>query len=203
MTCQNQTPPTIFCLAPANSFTFGLLLLKLYLQKYSLIMDTPSGTLYLIPAPLGPGGEAAIPEYVRSTMHGLDHFLAEKAKTARHFLKSTDLPRPIQEYKVEELNKHTPAELIPDLLQPLLQGKDMGLLSEAGCPGIADPGARAVAVAHDLGIKVVPLVGPSSILLGLMASGLNGQHFIFHGYLSAQTTAIDERTAPIGAAVAP
>ncbi len=146
----------------------------------------PKGKLYLIPVPLGEGAGHTIPPYVIELLHGLTFFVAERAKSARHFIKSTGLSRPLQELEITELNKRTTAEELGHLLDPALAGEDMGLLSEAGCPAVADPGAKLVRLAHQRGVEVVPLVGPSSILLALMASGMNGQNFCFHGYLPAK-----------------
>lgn len=142
------------------------------------------GTLYLIPIPIGEGAGHTIPAQVVGTMHRLEYFIAERAKTARRYLKSTGIERPISELHFFELNKRTTPEEKNQFLDPAQQGHDMGLLSEAGCPGVADPGAEIVAMAHRRGIRVVPLVGPSSILLALMAAGMNGQQFAFRGYLS-------------------
>lgn len=142
------------------------------------------GTLYLIPAPLGEGELAHIlPEAVRQQAAGLRHFVVEQAKTARAYLKQLGVTVAIQELSIAELNEHTKPGEIDALLAPLLAGHDVGLLSEAGCPAIADPGALLVRRAHERGVRVMPLVGPSSILLALMASGANGQRFSFHGYL--------------------
>ena len=141
------------------------------------------GKLYLIPTPLGEDGLHALPGYWLPVLHRLDYFIAERAKTARRFIKSTAPERPISVLHFEELNKRTAESDIDGFLQPLLDGHDVGLLSEAGCPGVADPGSAVVARAHRLDIEVVPLVGPSSILLALMASGMNGQGFSFVGYL--------------------
>lgn len=148
------------------------------------------GTLYLLPTPLDDTGsrdDAALytlPSYAIELCHRLDYFIAERAKSARRFLKSTGLSQPISELHLVEITKRTPPEEWRQFLQPAEAGEDIGLLSEAGCPGIADPGARIVALAHERNIPVVPVVGPSSILLALIASGLNGQAFCFHGYLS-------------------
>lgn len=144
------------------------------------------GKLYLIPTPLGEN--AVLPPHPSTVeiLHRLTYVVAEKAKTARHFIKATQPPKSLSEYHIVELNEHTPAQDVPALLQPALEGNDLGLLSEAGCPGVADPGAALVGLAHAQGIEVVPLVGPSSLLLALMASGMSGQHFCFHGYLSAK-----------------
>ena len=142
------------------------------------------GQLYLIPTPLGDGVLEPLPEYLIRQIHQIDVFIVERGKTARHFLKATKTPIPLQEMTFFELNKRTDPSEIQSFLKPALeQGKNIGLLSEAGCPGVADPGAVVVQLAHNLGIKVNPLVGPSSILLALMASGMNGQQFAFHGYL--------------------
>ncbi|WP_224999777.1 SAM-dependent methyltransferase [Cesiribacter sp. SM1] len=142
------------------------------------------GRLFLIPSVLAENTAAAvIPQQVQELCKELKYYLCENIRTSRRFLSSLKLGLTIEELQFEELSKDTPDAGVPDLLAPLLQGHDVGLLSEAGCPAVADPGARAVAHAHKLGIQVVPLVGPSSILLALMASGLNGQEFAFKGYL--------------------
>jgi 16S rRNA (cytidine1402-2'-O)-methyltransferase len=142
------------------------------------------GRLYLIPVPLGPTAVAAVlPQAVLACARGLGHFVAENAKSARAFLKLLPADLPVQEIWIQELNQHTPASELPALLAPLLTGNDVGLISEAGCPAVADPGAALVALAQQEGIQVVPMVGPSSILLALMGSGLSGQSFAFHGYL--------------------
>jgi 16S rRNA (cytidine1402-2'-O)-methyltransferase len=144
-------------------------------------------TLYLIPVPLGPvSPDACLPPDTLAVARRLDHFVVERAKTARAHLKAMAHPQPLQALHIEELNEHTPAAAIPPLLAPLKAGHDVGLLSEAGCPAVADPGAALVLAAHREGICVVPLIGPSSILLALMASGLGGQRFAFHGYLPAK-----------------
>jgi 16S rRNA (cytidine1402-2'-O)-methyltransferase len=113
----------------------------------------------------------------------LRYFVAENAKSARAFLKSLPCESPLQQIDIQELNEHTPRDQLPQLLAPLLAGRDVGLISEAGCPAVADPGAALVALAHQAGVPVAPLVGPSSLLLALMGSGLSGQNFAFHGYL--------------------
>jgi 16S rRNA (cytidine1402-2'-O)-methyltransferase len=146
-----------------------------------------SGTLYLIPNALGDVDAAALasvlPEPVRALAARLTYYVGENAKTTRAFLKKAGAIRPIQDIEIRELNVNTPATEIDRLLAPIVDGIDGGLLSEAGCPAVADPGALLVRRAHERGVRVVPLVGPSSILLALMASGLNGQSFAFHGYL--------------------
>lgn len=146
-----------------------------------------TGTLYLIPVPLGPvAPETCLPPDTLAAARRLDRFVVERARTARAHLKAMGHPLPMQQIDMQELNEHTPAAAITDLLAPLLAGHDLGLLSEAGCPAVADPGANLVRAAHAAGVPVMPLVGPSSILLALMASGLGGQRFAFHGYLPAK-----------------
>lgn len=145
------------------------------------------GTLYLVPVPLGPAAvTAALPVPAQHSARQLKHFIAENAKSARAFLKALPSDTPIQEIKICELNEHTPQSMLPELLAPLLAGNDVGLVSEAGCPAVADPGAQLVALAHATGVTVRPLIGPSSILLALIGSGLSGQNFAFHGYLPAK-----------------
>lgn len=143
------------------------------------------GTLYLVPCTLGDDTQNAqvLPSHVINMARQLEYFVVEQAKTARQFLSALKPLKPIQELHFSELNQHTPAQELANLLLPLLAGHDLGIISEAGCPGVADPGADLVNLAHQRGIRVVPLVGPSSILLALMASGLNGQCFAFQGYL--------------------
>lgn len=152
-----------------------------------------TGTLFLIPNTLG-ATEAApgalshiIPSQVQAITSQLDYFVAENAKTARAFLKliaiDHPLAKPLQEIEIAELNVNTPAAALAALLAPLLAGRDGGLVSEAGVPAVADPGADLVRLAHQHGVTVRPLVGPSSLLLAVMASGLNGQSFAFNGYL--------------------
>lgn len=146
-----------------------------------------AGNLYLIPTTLGESPLAAIlPEQVRQIAASLKVYVAENPKTARQYLKQIGLDTPLQEIEIHTLDKHTKADELLRLLQPALNGKDIGLVSEAGCPAVADPGALLVRLAHSQGIRVVPLVGPSSILLALMGSGMNGQSFAFHGYLPIQ-----------------
>jgi 16S rRNA (cytidine1402-2'-O)-methyltransferase len=146
-----------------------------------------AGTLYLIPVPLGHvSPEASLPVPVMEQTRRLTHFVVENAKTARAFLKAVGTDQPLQALHLAELNEHTRNEALASLLAPLTAGQDLGLLSEAGCPAVADPGANLVALAQSAGIRVVPLIGPSSLLLALMASGLNGQRFAFQGYLPAK-----------------
>lgn len=142
------------------------------------------GTLYLIPTPLGERSlDYLLPPEVIAQAATLEVFVVEHAKTARAFLKQLPTKTPLQSLTLNVLNEHTQADEIQALLAPLLEGKNVGLISEAGCPAVADPGAVLVRLAHQNNIPVVPLVGPSSILLALMASGLCGQRFRFHGYL--------------------
>lgn len=139
-------------------------------------------TLYLFPTPLGDAPAALSAEAVQ-VISRLTDFVAESAKCCRRFLKAYPLAKPLQEISICELNEHTASSVIPDLCRPLKEGRSVGLVSDAGCPGVADPGAALVLYAHQHGIKVVPFAGPSSLLLSLMASGLDGQRFSFYGYL--------------------
>ena len=154
-------------------------------------MSKLKGKLFLIPTVLGDDALQSIPNYVIEQIHALRYFIAERAKTARHFIKATQPPYPISDLTVMELNKRVDAAEKKTFLNPLLSGNDVGLMSEAGCPGVADPGAEIVKMAHAAGIEVVPMVGPSSILLALMASGMNGQSFAFQGYLSVKKLTAD------------
>ncbi len=149
------------------------------------------GKLYLLPVPLGENAIHTIPTYVKEMIQTLDIFIVERAKTARHFIKAL-CPGKSLDLNLLELNEHTPLEEITNFLDAAEKGKNMGLMSEAGCPGVADPGAAVVQLAHQKGIEVIPLVGPSSILLALMASGMNGQSFCFHGYLSAKKPELEK-----------
>lgn len=143
----------------------------------------PSGTLYLFPVTLGETEVSlVIPTYNIELIKTITVFIAEDAKNARRFLKQCGYPD-ISKAEILLLNEHTKGSELPSLINELFQGKNIGLLSDAGCPGIADPGAEVVKHAHQKGIKVVPLVGPSSIVLSIMASGFNGQNFAFNGYL--------------------
>ena len=144
------------------------------------------GKIYLIPTPLGEDALHTIPPYVVEIIHALDTFIVERAKTARHFIKATLPPYPLSHVTVFEIDSTTQSIDYQDIIPILVSGKSIGLMSEAGCPGVADPGANIVTWAHTQGIEVMPLVGPSSILLALMASGMNGQSFCFQGYLSAK-----------------
>lgn len=158
-----------------------------------------TGTLFLIPNTLGETEALnhVLPEQVQRITSQLDYFVAENAKTARAFLKLVGaqhpLCKPMQEIQIAELNVNTPAAALNDLLAPLLAGRDGGLVSEAGVPAVADPGADLVRLAHQHKIPVRPLVGPSSLLLAVMASGLNGQSFAFNGYLPTDAGQRDKR----------
>jgi len=142
------------------------------------------GTLYLIPATLGDTDiNTSIPEFVKNIINEIDEFIVENERTARRYLKKLGIKKPLTDLVLHPLNKHTSPGEIATYLDPIERGINIGVISEAGCPAVADPGAEIVRLAHEKNIRVVPLVGPSSILLALMASGFNGQHFVFHGYL--------------------
>ena len=143
-----------------------------------------AGKLYLIPTRLGENPPLEVlPLSIKKVVEELTHFIVENEKTARRFIKIISPKKSQGELTIYKLNKFTKAEEIPAFLSPCDEGISIGLLSEAGCPAIADPGASVVKLAHEKNIRVLPLVGPSSILLALMASGMNGQQFTFHGYL--------------------
>jgi len=149
-----------------------------------------AGILFLIPAPLGEVDAAsALPQSALAIVRGLDRFIAEDPKSARAFLKSVEMPQPLAQIAIATLNEHTTAAELPELLAPLLAGARIGLLSEAGYPAVADPGADLISAAHAHGVRIAPLIGPSSLLLALCASGLNGQSFCFHGYLPVEAHA--------------
>ncbi|HEU5146638.1 MAG TPA: SAM-dependent methyltransferase [Chryseosolibacter sp.] len=148
---------------------------------------TNTGNLFLIPTAIAAGAnDAAVSPHVKGQLSGIRNFLAEDVRTARRYLSSLKVYDSIEGLSFATLNKDTRAEELEDLFRCVFEGAHLGVLSESGCPGIADPGALAVSYAHGHGIRVIPLVGPSSILLALMASGLNGQRFAFHGYLPIQ-----------------
>ena len=147
------------------------------------------GKLYLIPTTLGENDPMEVlPISVKDFIERTNYFIVENEKTARRFIKKISPSKSQQDLRLETLNKHTAPEQLSDYLKPCLEGNDVGIISEAGCPGVADPGAEMVALAHQTGIQVVPMVGPSSILLALMASGMNGQSFAFNGYLPIDKT---------------
>jgi 16S rRNA (cytidine1402-2'-O)-methyltransferase len=141
------------------------------------------GVLYLIPTVLSEGQFQTIPQQVRDVIVQLDYFLVENVRTARRYVSGLSLGLVIENLEFEEVAKATDAERVRHLLKGVENGRNAGIISESGCPGVADPGAQVVSLAHELGIRVIPLVGPSSVLLALMASGMNGQSFTFHGYL--------------------
>jgi 16S rRNA (cytidine1402-2'-O)-methyltransferase len=144
----------------------------------------PKGKLYLIPTTLGEmNPEEVLPSLVYRTVELIDTYIAENEKTARKFIKAVQPNKVQADLKISLLNKRTEDTELTDMIKPCLNGENIGLMSEAGCPGVADPGAAIVKIAHENGIQVVPLVGPSSILLAMMASGMNGQSFAFNGYL--------------------
>lgn len=155
------------------------------------------GTLYLIPAPLGDYDPSeVIPAPVLERLRSLKTFVVEETRTARRYLSRAGLKGHIESLTFHELNEHTPPAQVEALAALFDGGQDVGLISEAGLPAVADPGAALVALCHRRGIRVVPFVGPSSLMLALMASGLNGQSFAFQGYLPAKT---DERRSAIKA----
>jgi 16S rRNA (cytidine1402-2'-O)-methyltransferase len=164
------------------------------------------GCLYLVPNLLGVvPPEEVLPQRTIEVARALKHFVVETPKAARQFIKSLRAVRPLQSIDFATLDVNTPPERVPLLLEPALNGADLGLLSDAGCPGVADPGALLVAAAHRAGLRVVPLVGPSAVLLALMAAGMNGQQFAFHGYLPVAAEArikalkaLDEAVARTG-----
>ncbi len=148
------------------------------------------GVLYMIPVSLGDDNLGKVlPAEVMQLVQNLEYFVVENEKSARRFLSTIKTKKPVRELNFQLLNEHTDDKDLPKLIAPLLAGYDIGMLSEAGCPGIADPGAALAAIAHRKGARVTPLVGPSSILLGLMASGFNGQQFTFLGYLPSDKSA--------------
>lgn len=144
-----------------------------------------TGKLYLLPVPLGDDANPkdVLPQTVEKSIEFIDYYIVENEKTARRFIKAILPTKKQPDLKLSVLNKHTLASDHLAFIQPCMEGKNVGLMSEAGCPGVADPGAAIVKIAHEKGIQVVPLVGPSSILLAIMASGMNGQSFAFNGYL--------------------
>ena len=147
--------------------------------------------LYLLPVTLGDTPlNNVLPQYNSEVIAGIRHFIVEDVRSARRFLRKVDPQFDIDGSVFYELNKHTSPDVVVGYLKPLHEGKPMGVISEAGCPAVADPGADVVAIAQRKGLKVVPLVGPSSIILSMMASGFNGQSFAFNGYLPIKA---DER----------
>ncbi|MEM9141402.1 MAG: SAM-dependent methyltransferase [Bacteroidota bacterium] len=147
-------------------------------------MKKPQGKLYLIPTTLGDIAPLEVlPISIKRAVEDIDHYIVENEKSARRFIKKMSPRKSQSGLQIQVLNKYTEPQEIPNFLLPCLEGIPVGILSEAGCPGVADPGAEVVRLAHQKKIKVIPLVGPSSIILALMGSGLNGQNFAFNGYL--------------------
>ncbi|MBC9797066.1 SAM-dependent methyltransferase [Sinomicrobium weinanense] len=152
-------------------------------------LNNKYGKIYLIPSTLGDTDPMQVlPLSVKAIIGETDHYIVENEKSARRFIKSTCPEKAQNQLQIQVLNKYTPSEAIPGFLSPCLEGLNVGVISEAGCPGIADPGAEIAALAHEKDITTVPLVGPSSIFLALMASGMNGQSFAFNGYLPIDKT---------------
>jgi len=151
------------------------------------------GHLYLIPTVISEKQTDVIPEQVRNIVKNTDYFLVENLRTARRYISSLNLGLTIQDLKFEVLDKKSTQAQVEKLMKPVFDGKDIGLMSESGCPGVADPGSLAVQYAHSKSIKVVPLVGPASIILTLMASGFNGQQFAFHGYLPIDKKQLEKK----------
>ncbi|MGB5228792.1 MAG: SAM-dependent methyltransferase [Eudoraea sp.] len=150
--------------------------------------NTSQGKLYMIPTTLGENEPLEVlPISIKRIIEEIDYYIVENEKSARRFIKKISPRKSQPNLNITLLNKFTDTEIIPSFLNPCLEGQNVGVLSEAGCPGIADPGSEVVRIAHQKGISVVPLVGPSSIILALMASGLNGQNFAFNGYLPIET----------------
>lgn len=147
-------------------------------------MEELRPALYLFPVGLSDVGlTEVLPQRNLDLLRGIRHFVVENLRSARRFLRAAHRDFPIDECQFTELNEHTPAGAVESMLAPLLKGQPIGVISEAGCPAVADPGADLVAAAQRRGLEVIPLVGPNSLLLGLMASGFNGQRFAFEGYL--------------------
>ena len=164
-------------------------------SKMKSVAGTSKGTLYLIPSVLAEGtAPAVLPGQVADSLTRLSYFIVENARTARRFIKTVVPERVIEDLQIIVIDKDSPPAEVRKALLPLLEAVDAGILSEAGCPGVADPGAEVVKQAHLQGIKVVPLVGPSAILMALMGSGFNGQSFAFQGYLPIEKR---ERTQAI------
>ena len=152
------------------------------------------GTIYLIPSAIAAGvSQENLTPQIKAALLNTKYFVAEHKREARRFISSLRLGITIEDLIFSELNKRTSVDEITELLQPAIEGNNLGVLSDAGCPGIADPGADIVREAHQMGLKVVPLVGPSSIVLALMASGLSGQNFRFTGYLPIDKKALKNR----------
>lgn len=153
-----------------------------------MVPNSDKGALYLIPTTLGDIGPLEVlPLSIKRTVESIDYYIAENEKAARAFIKRLSPGKSQNKLNIQLINKYTNVMELPSYLNPCMQGHDVGVLSDAGCPGVADPGADVVKIAHEKDIQVVPLVGPSSILLALMASGMNGQGFAFNGYLPIES----------------
>ena len=161
------------------------------------------GKLYLIPTTLGDFEtiQNTLPEYNLEMIHQIRHFIVENVRTTRRFLSKVKHPGPINELNFYELGKHTPASQVASYLETAMTGETIGLLSEAGTPCVADPGSIIVNMAHEKGVEVIPLVGPNSIILALMASGFNGQNFAFHGYLPVVKSDLSRRIKDLEVAI--
>ena len=145
--------------------------------------------LYLIPVTLGETSiEQVLPSYNHEVIMGIHHFIVENIRSARRFLRQTDRTFPIDDTTFFEMGKHSDERAFSQYLQPLREGKPVGVISEAGCPAVADPGADIVGIAQREGLRVIPLVGPNSMIMAVMSSGLGGQSFAFNGYLPVDTT---------------
>lgn len=174
----------------------------MYSSQLVLHLRYMKPTLYLIPVTLGETGhDRVLPAYNREVILSLKHFIVENIRTARRFLKKTEPSIVIDELIFTELNEHTSPEDVSGMLAPMAAGESVGVMSEAGCPAVADPGADVVAIAQRKGYRVVPLVGPSSILMALMASGFNGQSFAFHGYLPVEASKRTDRIKALEARI--
>jgi 16S rRNA (cytidine1402-2'-O)-methyltransferase len=152
------------------------------------------GIVYLIPCPIGDNSPASVlPKHTLEVIQSLEYFIVENEKTSRQFLRSANHPKAIRELHFDTLNKHTDQSDLINYIEPVLDGESIGVISEAGCPGVADPGAQIVSLAHKKDIQVIPLIGPSSILMALMGSGFSGQSFSFVGYLPKDKNARKSR----------
>lgn len=163
-------------------------------SKINSLKEITPGVLYLIPCSLSEGVTEVIPEYVKVQVQHIDFFVVENLRTARRFLRSTGYKRNFDETVMIEMDKHTPNNVNEAFLTHLLSGKNVGLISEAGLPALADPGTHYIRMSHENNITVKPLTGPSSVTLALIASGMNGQQFRFHGYIPVRK---EERTKKI------
>jgi len=155
-------------------------------SKINSLREKNPGVLYLIPCSLHEGAEEAIPEYVKTLVQQLDFFIVENLKSARHYLRRIGYEKDFDKVQMIEMDKHSPEKISEEFSSLLLSGRNVGLISEAGLPALADPGNNYVRFAHKNGVTVKPLTGPSSVTLALIASGMNGQQFRFHGYIAVK-----------------